>query len=455
MKRALSVAAVLFASAAAPAAADVVTDWNEVLLDAVRTDRTTPPAAARAMAMVHTAMFDAVNGIVGGYEPFMQDWPAPPGASPEAAAAAAAHHVLSELFPAQRDTFDAALEASVDGIPMGRRLRGMAFGRRCGTSMAFARAADGWDAEVPYEPTDIPGLWTPTPPAYAPALLPQWPLVTPFCMESGSQFRVPEPPDLAGAAYAADFNEVKALGGVASQDRTPEQTEIALFWADGPGTATPPGHWLMIAQEISEAEGLTLVENARLFALLSLAEADAGICSWDNKFAFEAWRPVTAIQRADEDGNPATEPDPDWMPLLTTPPFPTYTSGHSTFSGAGSRILALYFGADDHPFTTTSDAMPGVERSFASFSEAAEEAGRSRIYGGIHFEYDNVHGLASGRALAESLFEHFLRPADRPPELSPGHLPRYLSAFANGDPAADFNGDGTVDVRDAAILIAP
>src|SRR5690606_6672991 len=114
-----------------------------------------------------------------------------------------------------------------------------------------------------------------------------------------------------------------------------EQTEIALFWADGPGTATPPGHWLMIAQAISEADGLTLVENARLFALLSLAEADAGICSWDNKFAFEAWRPVTAIQRADEDGNPATEPDPDWMPLLTTPPFPTYTSGHSTFSGAG------------------------------------------------------------------------------------------------------------------------
>lgn len=454
MKRTFFVAAVCVAGASA--SADVITDWNEVLLDAIRTDQTAPPVASRAMAMVHTAMFDAVNGIVGGYEPYMQVGPAPRGASPEAAAAAAAHRVLTELFPAQRASFDAALADSVDGIPRGQRMKGMTYGVRCARSMARLRANDGWDMHVPYEPSDIPGLWVPTPPAFAPAALPQWGLVTPFCMDSGEQFRVPEPPDIASEAYAADFNEVKSLGSAGSLTRTADQTEIALFWVDGPGTATPPGHWLVIAQGVSEQEGLSLIENARLFALLGLAEGDAGVCSWDNKYAYEHWRPVTAIHRADEDGNAATEPDPAWTPLIPTPPFPTYTSGHSTFSGAGGRILERFFGTDDISFSTTSDGLPGVVRSFTSFSHGAEEAGRSRIYGGIHYEYDNVHGLASGRALADSVFENFLRPVEGNAAASGAEdLRNFVAHFTAGDHRADLTGDGVVDVRDAVILLTP
>ena len=230
-----------------------------------------------------------------------------------------------------------------------------------------------------------PGAWEPTPPAFAAYLLPQWGFVAPFAMESSDALRPPGPPPLDSAEWAADYNEVKALGAAVESTRTADQTEIARFWADGAGTETPPGHWNHIAQDVAAAQGNTLEQNARLFALLNLALADAAICAWDAKYAFNFWRPVTAIRFGDTDGNDATAADPTWSSFIATPPFPDYTSGHSTFSGAAARVLARFFGRDDIAFVTGSDALPGVTRSFAGFAAAAAEAGVSRIYGGIHY----------------------------------------------------------------------
>jgi hypothetical protein len=218
------------------------------------------------------------------------------------------------------------------------------------------------------------------------------------------------PPALDSAEYAASFVEVKALGRATDSTRTEDQSEIALFWVNGPGTATPPGHWNSIAQLIAEQEGNTLAENARLFALLNLALADAAIASWDNKFFYNDWRPVTAIPAADTDGNDATTPDAEWLPFIPTPPFPDYTSGHSTFSGAGAKVLELFYGMDEIPFSTSSDGLPSVERSYDSFSQAADESGKSRVYGGIHWQYSNEDGLGSGRALAEHVVANYLNP---------------------------------------------
>jgi hypothetical protein len=232
--------------------------------------------------------------------------------------------------------------------------------------------------------------------------------VTPFGIASASQFRPAFPPDLRSAEYARHFQEVKDLGSFSSTLRTREQTEIAHYWADGAGTVTPPGHWNRIAQGVARSSGLSLQENARLFALLNAALADAAIVCWDMKFACNFWRPVTAIHEADRDGNEQTQPDPAWRPLLETPPFPTCTSGHSTFSGAAAETLKLFFGRDDLRFTDVSES--GRIRTFISFLEAANEAGRSRIYGGIHFEFDNAAGLESGRAVARTIFQNQMQP---------------------------------------------
>jgi hypothetical protein len=241
-------------------------------------------------------------------------------------------------------------------------------------------------------------------------LLPQWGFVAPFAMSSSAQFRPPGPPALDSEQYAADYNEVKALGAEVGSTRTEEQTEIALFWADGVGTETPPGHWNSIAQIIADARGNTLEQNARLFALLNIAMADAAICAWDAKYTFNFWRPVTAIRNADTDGNPATEPDPTWLSFITTPPFPDYVSGHSTFSGAAATVLPLFYGTEDLPFTTGSDFLPGVFRSFATCLDAAEEAADSRLYGGIHFRSANEDGLQAGISVGEWTGTRYLRP---------------------------------------------
>ncbi len=408
---------VLAGIAGGVASANVVTDWNDALLVSVRAARTNPPVMTRNAAMMNVAIYDAVVAIAGGYERYLVTSSAPAGASAEAAAAAAAHRVLSARYPADLARFDALLAQHLQAVvDQAAATAGTAWGQQVADAVIAARSNDGATTVVTYTPPVGALWWLPTPPAFAPPLLPNWPRVRPWASADGAQCRsAGPPPSPSEAVYTIDFAEVRTIGRADSTTRTADQTETALFWNDGAGTSTPPGHWLLIAQELLAGHPLTRVESARLFALLSITTADAAIASWDNKYQFHNWRPVTAIRGADTDGNPATAPDTEWSSLITTPPFPSYSSGHSTFSGSSARLLALFFGSDQLPFTIGSDGTPGVERSFDSLSEAAEEAGQSRIYGGIHWQYDNRDGLAAGRALAEYVFANYLRPAGGAP----------------------------------------
>lgn len=402
--------AVAIAFSAAFAHSDIVTDWNETALNAIKADKTPPPKAARALAILHTSIYDAVNGITQTHERYMVPGKPAGAASPEAAVSAAAHLALVRLFPAQQATLDATHNKALATIAnSAEKNNGVHWGEWVANIILVARSTDGGEETVTYTAKDAPGDWQPTPPKNAPALLPQWAKLSCFAMTSGSQFRPPRMPALTSAVYAIDFNLTKQLGAKDSTARTAEQTAIANFWADGPSTVTPPGHWNVIARDVATQRKLSLPENARLFAMLNIALADAAILCWDCKFDCNFWRPITAIQNADSDKNPATEKDPAWVPLLETPPFPEYTSGHSTFSGAASTMLAAYFGTDEVAFSTTSDAMQGFSRSFHSFSEAAAEAGISRIFGGIHFMSANQQGLASGARLATYVSDNFLK----------------------------------------------
>jgi hypothetical protein len=226
-------------------------------------------------------------------------------------------------------------------------------------------------------------------------------------MTSGSQFRPSGPPALEGAKYAEELNYVKEIGKSDSLTRTPDQTAIAQFWANGAGTFTPPGHWNQIAEETSSLTGQSLEDSARLFALLNIALADAAVVSWDAKYHYNLWRPVTAIRQADKDNNPNTAADPLWTPLITTPPFPEYTSGHSTFSGAADPVMSYVFGSD-FGFADRGDRTVNSLRTFENFSEAADESGMSRLYGGIHFMTANLDGLSSGRQLGNYVVRNFL-----------------------------------------------
>jgi hypothetical protein len=392
-------------------AADPVLQWNSILLDSIRAQKTAPPYAARNMAIVHVAIFDAVNAIDADYEGYLSNRNGAKGASPAAAVAQAGHDTLVALYPKRKAIFDAALKSSLARVPDGAaENKGIAVGRNAARAILAERSDDGADAVVSYTLGTGPEDWQPTPPGFAPALLPQWPDVTPFALESGDQFRPAAPPSISSAEFTASFNEVKEIGAVDSATRTADQTQIALFWADGAGTATPPGHWNLIAQDVAEAKHNTLVQNARLFALLNIALADAGIVSWDAKFTYNFCRPVTAIRNADNDGNPDTVGDADWTPLIATPPFPSYTSGHSTFSAAAATVLAGFFGTDQVTFTTGSEQPDAAARTFTSFSQAADEAGMSRIYGGIHWDFDNSEGLATGKMVGGYVLSHMLKP---------------------------------------------
>ncbi len=393
-------------SAADPINISPVTAWIDVTLRAIRSERPPPPRAARALAIVSTAVFDAVNAIDKKYTAYLAQPAAPAGASAEAAAIAAAHKTLVAQFPTLTSKYDAIRAAQLAVLPEAGKADGVTVGETAAALMLANRTND-LPATPPYTPGSDPGDWRPTLPANAPFVLPGWGQLKPFTLTSGDQFRPGAPPALTDAAYTAAFNEVKELGSRTSTTRTADQTQIALFWAAGGGSDTPPGMNNRIAQEVVARKNLSLVDTARVFALLNLAEADAAIVSWDAKREYDLWRPITAVREAATDGNPDTAADPAWLPLIATPPFPAYTSGHSTFSGAGAAVLTLLFG--DLPFTTWSPDLPGVTRSFASFTAAALEAGMSRVYGGIHYQFDNQEGLSSGNLVGTQVVSKFLK----------------------------------------------
>jgi hypothetical protein len=387
---------------------NAVIEWNTILLDAVRTASSAPPLAGRNMAMVHAAIYDSVNSISKKYSSYRVSIDAPAGTSQEAATAAAAHRTLVGLYPAQAGKFDAALRSSLAKIPDGKAKQdGIALGQQVADQIISLRNTDGITKVVQYTPKTDLGSWVPTPPALAAALAPQWPQVTPFAMTSGSQFRPPGPPALEGAKYAEEVNYVKEIGKIDSLTRTADQTAIAKFWANGAGTFTPPGHWNQIAEETATLTGQSLEDSARLFALLNIALADAAISCWDAKYEYNLWRPVTAIRQADTDNNPNTTADPQWLPLVTTPPFPEYMSGHSTFSGAADAVMSSVFGSD-FGFGDKGDRSVNSLRTYQNFSEAADESGMSRLYGGIHFMSANVDGLSAGRNVGNYVVQNFL-----------------------------------------------
>jgi hypothetical protein len=246
-------------------------------------------------------------------------------------------------------------------------------------------------------------------------MTPHWRFVDTFCLPDIEAYIPGPPPPLHSPEYAIALNEVKEIGCVGSTNRTAEQSEIAVFWSDFSYTAMPPGHWHEIAATIAASRTNTLEQNARLFALISLAQADAAIVCWETKYRYNLWRPITAIQRADEDGNAATVPDVSWNHFLNAPPFPAYTSGHSTFSKASAQVLTHFYETDAISFTAYSDSLPSVTRSFTSLAACADEVGMSRIYGGIHFQFDNVAGKACGKLVGDYVSANFLISNDKLP----------------------------------------
>jgi membrane-associated phospholipid phosphatase len=415
---------------------DIVADWNATMLNAVR-DWTglsndpypnrivpsRPPIVTRNLAMVHSAMFDAGNAVESRFSPYLDNLPQDSSASTIAAMATAAHGIAIQLYSDRDETpvFDATLAASLALVPDGEaKTRGIAMGREVSRRMLAARATDGSTTPSNYIPSGQVGKWNRTEPDFTPPELPQWKNVKLFGLPSLSALSVSTPPSLESSEYASAVDEVMRLGRIDSSERTADQTAIAKFWADGAGTATPPGHWNRIATDILMAQNGSLLENARTLALLNISLADAAIAAWDVKYSFELWRPIHAIRRADQDGNDLTIQDASWAPYLKTPAHPSYVSGHSTFSAAAATVLTHVFG-DSISFTSSTDPLSGLTqrplapelistRTYASFWQAAEEAGSSRIYGGIHFSFDNTAGLELGKAVGELIVGSWLKP---------------------------------------------
>jgi membrane-associated phospholipid phosphatase len=415
---------------------DVVADWNATMLNSVR-DWTglsndpypnrivpsRPPSVTRNLAMVHIAMFDALNATQGRYHPYLADLPEDESASPIAAMATAAHRIAIHLYPDRDETpvFDATLQASLALVPDGdAKLRGISLGQAVAQRMLSVRQRDGSTGTSTYSPTGLVGRWKRTEPDLTPPELPQWQDVKMFALNESLDLRVPPPPGLVTDEYAHALDEVMRLGRLDSTDRTEEQTEIAKFWADGAGTATPPGHWNRIASDVIMTSQLDLLDSARVLALLNMAMADAAIAAWRAKYEHDLWRPIDAIRNAALDDNPTTAAEPAWSPLLKTPAHPSYVSGHSTFSATAATVLTSLLG-DAIWFSSSTDPQSGLTqrplapelittRHFTSFWDAAQEAGRSRIYGGIHFPFDNEAGLKLGQLVGESIVTSWLQP---------------------------------------------
>lgn len=400
------------------------TFWQKLLLQGFAQEAFNPLLASRGLALLNGALFDAVNASTGS--PYLGQLIRQPLAGVSAADLprlidGVGAGILSQLFAGKG--FDGRVQAASEQAFRGLTpLQSASQARQLGQDVASvflqARAGDlaaASAAAVPYLETyqqqNDPGDWKPTPPANAAPLQPGWGALQTWLLPSLNQAlpggvtpltntAIPTAPALDSAAYAAALLEVQQLGSSTSTLRTADQTQIANFWANGAGTYTPPGHWQAIQIGLAQQQSLDLLAGLRLHALSAYALADAAIACWAEKYAANLWRPVTAIRSADLDGNPLTTADPTWTPLIATPPFPTLPSGHSTFSGAAATVLAGLIG-DQQSFTSTLPTDPSIQRSFESLWQAAVESGRSRIYGGIHFEFDNTSGLGMGQAVGE------------------------------------------------------
>jgi hypothetical protein len=372
-----------------------------------RTAPATPVQLSRVLAMVHVAMHDAVNGAEPRYETYASDLTSA-RAHPEAAAAAAAHRVLSGLFPALQGSWDAALAESLAIVPDERgKAIGVKLGAAVGQVILDVRSDDGWDGADPFAPQPAPGVWRPTPPALAAMPEPQFQNVRPFTIEGRAQVPLPPPPALSSTRYLRAFDEVKLLGRDTSSTRTADQTHIAHFWFEPPYDS-----WSRIAGIVGEDEGYDLHATARLYALVNMVVADGLVSGWYWKRQFAFWRPVTAIQEADLDGNPATVADVTWQPLRATPSHPDHPSTHSVTGGAAAEVIRSVAGSDRRRFcmTTLTASPAGSVRCFETIAQAQNENINSRVYAGIHFRTAIEAGDRLGRRIGRFAFEHVLRP---------------------------------------------
>lgn len=399
-----------------PARANVALDWGALALDAVRESNSGPTLSTRNLAILNLAMWEAFNSLDRSCQPYHFELEPPADTSAEAAVVGAGHKAILLLYPSYSAKADALLAAWLETTPATEaRASGLAFGEQVTGLMHDLRAGDGSATQVPYIPSDDPGQWRRTPPYYRPPLDPHWRYVDPFALRELEPYVVSPPPDMRSPAYGEAFDEVRVLGARDSAVRTEEQSLIAVFWSDFSYTAMPPGHWYEIAAGILADRGESLGGSLRLMALLSLAQADAAIVCWEGKFRYNFWRPVTAVQRAEEDGNPATPADPAWDSWLSAPSFPEYPSGHSTFSRAAAEVIGGFYGTDAMSFSATSDSVPGVRRYYPSLRGCADEVGMSRIYGGIHFQFANRGGKYSGALVAREVLRNQLLPLDQLP----------------------------------------
>ena len=397
--------ATLAAFATCSARADAVTDWNETSIEVMKAARVAGNPWSRTLAMVHVAMSDAINLVQGRYARYVSTIPAVPGASAEAAGSTAARQILVQLYPNQKGMIEEAYAASMKSIGDGpAKSQGIALGEQVGAAIHADRAADGTNVADTYRPVTSPGVWVPTTlPLFA-----QYARAKPWVLKSADQFRPGPPPELTSVLYARDYNETKNVGGAKSTARTPEQTEAVKFWTQanlGPG-------WQAAARQLSAAKGLTLAENARLFALLNMGVANTFINDWDAKFTYNFWRPLTAIRNGDMDGNDATERDPGWTPLNDTPMHPEYPSQASIICGVALGVLESVFGPKPAIAITATDVMnPNLKRQFKSIGELDEEHRNVRIWGGIHFRNSLDVGYDMGRKIAAYLIDNSLKPA--------------------------------------------
>ena len=400
--------------------ADAVGDWNAIASQVIAAGGRPGPSTLIDFAVVHAAVYDAVQAIDRRYKPYHVVIPNASG-SPVAAAAKAARDVLVNRFSSQTTFIDGTYNTYLANNGLAADDPGVGVGAAAAAGIIELRANDGAFPSVPPPPftgAGEIGKWRPTPsynpgnpPGFSPMAAPWLADVTPFAVKSPSQFRAKKAPELTSREYAADYNEVKALGSLFDSSRTQEQTEIAYFWSDN-----TPIQWHRALRAVAAANVDNIGDSARLFALASFSAADAIITCWETKIHYNYWRPVTAIQEGDDDGNPATEGDPNWRPLINSPNYPDYSSGANNVTAAMTRTLELFFGTDGMPLTVTSNVgvLPVEKRTrtFARFSDAAAEVVEARILLGIHFRFADTAARDQGSRIARWTFTHVLKPIE-------------------------------------------
>jgi hypothetical protein len=385
---------------------EVIVEWNEILEGVLPTSGLSPP---RHYAMLHIAMFDAINSIERSYRPYRLRVHAPRGACPEVAAAQAARDLLAAQFPTAHATFDTALRARIARANPGEAKHAMRVGKAVAAAVLKWRQDDGWTvAPPPYVLPPFPGAYQ----SAAPAGFRQFQYMKPFALLTNTQYLPPPPPTLTSADYAEDFEEVRQVGQEASAVRTPEQTQLSQLFASITSRTIHWGLWNHVARDTARFAGLSLIETARAYALLNVAIHDGLQTTHTSKFIYGFWRPVTAIQRADEDMNDLTIADPSWKSLLGTPTYPSHAGNQACVGASAARALGLIHGTDEVAFIAKwlgSGSNPDVSRSYASFTQMAQDQANSRIYGGIHFRFENEASQEVCPKVAQWVFKHFMQ----------------------------------------------